>query len=184
MEQNLGEVSAWFLKKQRALEIFAEHDCRVEGWFKGELLLCLDGLRHRGQVQDFEREYSPGKAGWGIKDEPRIDLRIRLDGQDHLCELKALCISVNRTTRDLSFYFRPRTQVGLWKDFRKLERMQPTTPAWILSFIYPSPGKTRWEMALQKWASEIGPWTCSTSPHNYPDGLFVALWRRTTSSVP
>ncbi len=59
-----------------------------------------------------------------------------IDRVDHLCELKALCISqAYGTGRDLDFYFRKDSALGLWKDFRKLESVTSEPAKWILSFI-------------------------------------------------
>lgn len=140
MDTILEDIVAWFLAREPALRIFADHDCRVEGWFKGEMLLCLEDLRRRGRVREFEREFTIGKRGWGEKDQKKIDFRVAIDGIDHLCELKALCISqAYGTGRNLDFYFRKESAVGLWKDFRKLESTGSAAPTWILSFIYPAP---------------------------------------------
>ena len=53
MDSIREDINAWFIKKELALRIFSEHDSRVEGWFKGELLLCLDDLRKKGQITSF-----------------------------------------------------------------------------------------------------------------------------------
>src|SRR5213592_1691028 len=93
MDSILSDINTWFLQKEAALRVFAKHDSRVEGWFKGETLLCLDNLRRQGRLEEFQREVTVGKSGWGEKDQKNVDLRVRIASVDHFCELKALCIS-------------------------------------------------------------------------------------------
>ncbi|SRR5712692_2374168 len=78
MDSILSDIGTWFLQREAALRVFAKHDCRVEGWFKGEALLCLENLRRQGRLEEFEREVTVGKSGWGQKDQQKIDLRVRV----------------------------------------------------------------------------------------------------------
>ena len=53
----------------------------------------------------------------------QIDFKIQLNGDEHLCELRALCISqAAGTPRNLKFYF-PDDHVGLIKDVQKLAKL-------------------------------------------------------------
>jgi hypothetical protein len=177
------DINAWFIKKELALRIFSEHDSRVEGWFKGELLLCLDDLRQKGRITSFEREFTLGARGWGKKDQLKIDFRIEIVQQVFLCELKALCISQTYgTARNLDFYFRKNSAVGLWKDFRKLESLPVQYTPWIISFIYPSPSEEKWCQTLRKWADSINDWTCTESPANFPEYLYISHWTLNSNS--
>ncbi len=186
MESILGNIKEWFLGREHVIRIFAEHDSRVEGWFKGEMLGCLDGLYRRHMVDEFEREFTVGEKGWGKMHQQKIDFRIRIQQEDYLCELKAMCISQTYGTgRNLDFYFRENSSVGLWKDFRKLEALNSATFPWILSFVYPAPSMEKWDQTLHKWGRSVADWRCITSPEDYPEWLFIGCWQlRRESTVP
>ena len=64
METIIPHISEWFLSKEPWLRVFAQHGAAVEGWFKGETLLCLERLRASKKIENFEREYTPGEKGW------------------------------------------------------------------------------------------------------------------------
>jgi hypothetical protein len=54
MQALLPEIRAWFERKRKHLLAFAELDCRVEGWFRGELLLFftkMQAARRIGRVK-------------------------------------------------------------------------------------------------------------------------------------
>jgi hypothetical protein len=177
MERLLPNISEWFKGKEYWFRAFAKHDSRVEGWFKGELLVCLEKLKEEGRVDDFEREFTPGRKGWGEKGQHKIDFKIRIDGQNHLCELKAMCISqALGTSRSLSFYFRPQESNVLAKDFSKLSSLKIQCDSWIVSFVYPSPSPKDWAIALEKWRKVIADWRCVTDPGSYPEWFFLACW--------
>ena len=178
MESIIADLRSWFLRREAALRIFAEHDSRVEGWFKGEMLLSMDWLRREHRIESFEREFTLGDKGWGKKNQRKVDFRVQIQGKHYLCELKAVCTSqAYGTGRDIDFYFRPHSKVGLWKDFRKLESLPREESPWIVSFIYPAPTRERWNQTLLKWQESIGEWKCVTSLQDYPDWLFVACWK-------
>jgi len=178
MESLLPNISDWFKDKEIWFRTFAKHDSRVEGWFKGEMLVCLEHLKDQGCIEGFDREFTIGKKGWGEKGQLKIDLRVRNNGQNHLCELKAMCISrASGTSRDLNFYFRPNQDVGLVKDFKKLASLQTQDALWILSFVYPSPSTEDWNRALGKWQEVITPWACMTDPSSYPNWCFLGCWQ-------
>lgn len=185
MDTLLSRISDWFLKKEDWLRIFARHDSRVEGWFKGEMLVCLEQLRNGEHIDEFEREFTVGAKGWGVQGQLKIDFRIRRGGQDQLCELKAMCISqAYGTGRDLDFYFRPKENKGLTKDFLKLATLASGQPLWILSFLYPAPSRQDWDLALRKWEKVISPWRCLTTPASYPDWFFLGCWKLDRTKNP
>ncbi len=120
MDVLVPHIRDWFLAKREYFVAFAEADSRIEGWFKAELIMLLNLLKQEGKIDRFEREYSlPGKAG----QRNQIDFRLHHQGQAHLCELKALCISqAGGTPRNLHFYFRE-DHVGIIKDMKKLDEL-------------------------------------------------------------
>ncbi len=111
---------------------FAQVDSRIEGWFKAELLVLFNRLVAEQLIEKFEREVNIISP----KDRRRkqVDFRLNIHGQEHLFELKALCISqAAGTSRNLRFYFRD-NHVGLIKDFRKLDEITNKNK-WIISFF-------------------------------------------------
>jgi hypothetical protein len=56
LEALLREIETWFAEKREHLSAFAKFDCRVEGWFKAELLVLFSRLVASGMVDHFERE--------------------------------------------------------------------------------------------------------------------------------
>lgn len=177
MDSLLPKISDFFMQKKAWFPIFAQYDVRVEGWFKGEMLMCLQQLLVEKEIDEFEPEFTIGAKGWGKKGQLKIDFRIRKDRLDHLCELKAVCISEAKTGRGLDFYFRPKDNKGLTKDFQKLRTLQRREPLWILSFFYPAPSKEEWNRVVRKYERDINPWTCLTSLSSYPDWFFLGCWR-------
>lgn len=121
MERLLTEIEQWFAARSEHLAVFAEADCRLEGWFKGELLVLLSRLQRSGAISGFERELNLPLAEPGKRFQ--IDFKILVGTEEHLCELKALCISqAAGTPRNLRFYFRD-DHVGLIRDMRKLAKV-------------------------------------------------------------
>jgi len=117
MEVLLQNIYEWFLIRKEHLQVFADADSRVEGWFKAEFLVLLKRLLDDSVIESFERE-AKIKSLTGRR---QIDFELSIMGEQHLCELKALCISqAAGTPRNLRFYLRE-DGVGLIKDFRKLD---------------------------------------------------------------
>ena len=46
----------YFDNKVDYIRLFDKNDVRVEGWFKGELLVFFDRLKKQGIIQDYFRE--------------------------------------------------------------------------------------------------------------------------------
>ena len=142
MEQLIPPINRWFAAKDEHLAVFSDSDCRLEGWFKGELLVLFTRLRQAAVITGFEREakvpcIAPGKR-------IQVDFRLRIGTETHLYELKALCISqAAGTPRNLNFYFRD-DHVGIVKDFKKLEGVA-TANKWLIAFVYPEPNPMAWE---------------------------------------
>jgi hypothetical protein len=141
VETLLQTIQDWFGNKTEHLTVFASSDCRLEGWFKGELLVLFRRLREAGTITEFDREVNVlSKAGKRLQ----VDFEIRVATDLHICEIKALCISqAAGTPRNLAFYFRD-DHVGLIKDMRKLELVSDKKK-WLLAFIYPAPSLAAWE---------------------------------------
>jgi len=131
LEALMPSISDWFLRKREYFETFSEVDSRLEGWFKGECLLLFSRFVANGLLDGFVREKNiPGVTGRN-----QIDFSLSLEKRSHLLELKALCISqAAGTPRNLHFYFRD-DQVGLFKDFRKLEFCLVRINMFLHSFI-------------------------------------------------
>jgi hypothetical protein len=83
--------------------------------------VLLNRLTRQGHLDGFERETRITSPKDGRR--RQIDFRLRIQGETHLCELKALCISqAAGTSRNLHFYFRD-DNVGVIKDFKKLDEL-------------------------------------------------------------
>jgi hypothetical protein len=172
MEAIIQNIRDWFLSKKEHFEVFAEADTRLEGWFKGELIVLFNSLLQRGVIEKFEREPKIDTPA-GRK---QIDFIISLNGESHLCELKALCISqAAGTPRNLHFYFRE-DNVGVIKDFRKLESLSGKNK-WVIGFIYPNPKYEHWVKEISSLSDDLKHWKCITDPSNFPNFLFISIWR-------
>lgn len=168
----LPEIDHWFLAKSAEMETFARNDTRLEGWFKGEMLVLLDQLKRKRTISDYEQEFNfyHGKKRY------QVDFKIKMESEKHLVELKAPCISQARgTPRNLNFYFRE-DNIGLLKDFRKLN-LTDNPNRWLVAFIYPKPAKHAWQVAMTKIPRDFSNWQCVTKLDQYPDYLFISLWK-------
>lgn len=174
MKALLPEIQSWFERKREHLEIFAAADSRLEGWFKAELLVLFHRLAGCGVIESYGREANL-RTREGSK-RAQVDFLVRLGEQEHLCELKTLCISqAAGTPRNLKFYFRD-DKLGLFKDFRKLDSIS-MGEKWVLGFIYPRPQASVWNAALAQVPGELGHWVPMNQPSQAPPFLFISLWR-------
>jgi hypothetical protein len=174
MKNLLPHFRDWFLQKEEYFAVFSDSDSRVEGWFKAEMLVVLNRLRKQGQLGEFERE---AKIILGMdRKRKQVDFTINFEGENHLCEIKALCISqAAGTPRNLNFYFRD-DNVGLIKDFKKLDELTSTNK-WVLGFIYPSPEIRDWNNAIVSLPKSLRHWQPITKPQDFPKFVFISLWK-------
>jgi hypothetical protein len=174
MEVIFPLISEWFQAKQEHFTAFAQADSRIEGWFKAELLVLFKQLVAEKAIERFTREAvipSPKHAKCN-----RVDFRLLIHGQTHLCELKALCISqAAGTHRDLNFYFRD-NRVGLIKDFKKLDEITSQNK-WVMAFVYPAPDLKAWSDAVASLPSTLRHWKPVTSYGDFPNWVYIALWK-------
>lgn len=174
MEVLLPYISKWFLDKQEHFTAFAQADSRIEGWFKAELLVLFNRLVANQMLEKFEREANVPSPKNGKR--KQVDFRLHIQGQEHLCELKALCISqAAGTPRNLHFYFRD-DHVGLIKDFKKLDEIS-SHRKWVIAFIYPAPDLREWSNALASLPSTLRHWRPVTTPSDFPSWMYIALWK-------
>lgn len=89
MKNIIHYIPKWFVAKQEYFESFARNDTRVESWFKAELLVLFERLKSQGLIYSFEREANL-RTNKGRK---QIDFILKVKDVEHLCELKAMCIS-------------------------------------------------------------------------------------------
>lgn len=172
MEGFILHIKKWFTKKQEYFESFARNDTRVESWFKAEMLVLFEQCKSIGLIEGFKRELNISTENGRRK---MVDFKVTSGGKDNLCELKAICISKKDTSRNLKFYFR-NDDVGLIKDFKKLEVLKGYNK-WVFAFIYPKPQKPDWEYVI-KSLSETNPmWHCVTNFDDFPDYVFIAIWK-------
>ena len=165
-------IREWFLAKEQHLSTFAALDSRLEGWFKGEMFVLLQELQQQRLIASFEREKCVATESGRIQ----IDFLVRLGGETHYCELKAVCISqAAGTPRNLRFYLRE-DEVGLIRDLRKLSRLPESGEKWVLAFVYPNPVEA-WAEAIAALPQDLKRWGCVTRPEEFPPYLYIALWR-------
>ncbi|RMD65173.1 hypothetical protein D6833_03325 [Candidatus Parcubacteria bacterium] len=174
MEVLIPYLSEWFLNKQEHFTAFAQADSRIEGWFKAELLVLFNRLVASQVIERFEREVNIPSPRDGRR--KQIDFRLYIQGQEHLCELKALCISqAAGTPRNLHFYFRD-DHVGLIKDFKKLDELGHSNK-WVIGFVYPTPGLNEWNKVLSSLPSTLRHWRPITNPSDFPNWVYIAIWK-------
>lgn len=183
METLTKYIKFWFLKKQNYFQSFARNDVRVEGWFKGELLVLFEELKKQGVIGDFSREVNVRNNQQNDQSRIQVDFKVKIDQTEHLCELKAMCISqAQNTPRNLAFYSRD-DDVGIIKDFKKLN-LVGNPNSWVLGFIYPKPGKSDLEKfikeikKIEEEKRNIGTWSLLTRLEGYPETFFISLWKR------
>ena len=174
MEILIPYLSEWFLEKREHLTVFAQADSRIEGWFKAELLVLFNRLAVSQVIEKFEREVSILSPRDGRR--KQVDFRLYIQEEEHLCELKALCISqAAGTPRNLHFYFRD-DHVGLIKDFKKLDEIGHPNK-WAISFVYPAPDPEEWNNALSSLPSALRHWRPVTSLGDFPNWVYIVLWK-------
>lgn len=174
MEALLPSLSEWFLDKQEHFTAFAQADSRIEGWFKAELLVLFNRLVKSQRIDRFEREANVTSP----RDSSRkqVDFRLHIQGQEHLCELKALCISqAAGTPRNLHFYFRD-DHVGLIKDFKKLDEIGNPNK-WVVGFVYPAPDSKEWNNAIASLPGSLSHWKPITTITDFPNWMYISLWQ-------
>jgi hypothetical protein len=167
----------WFGRKRPYVECFARWDTRVEGWFKGEMLMLLEKMKQRRVIGSLERERLVHTPEGRLQ----IDFVIGMDDSEHLCEVKVLCTSqALRTPRNLRFYFRE-DGVGLIKDLRKLDSLESEN-CWAVAFVYPAPSTDRWREAIGWLPPDLSHWRCLTKPDPHERALFVGMFQRVYES--
>jgi hypothetical protein len=181
MDILLADIRNWFLLKKEYFRAFAEVDSRIEGWFKAEMIILLKQLQKQRKIDNYAREFNISK---GARQRNQIDFRLHIQGQAHLCELKALCISqAAGTPRNLHFYFRD-DHVGIIKDLRKLDSLTRKECKWVLAFVYPSPDIAEWNNAISLLPEDLKHWVCVTQPQDFPDYAYLALWKSQLNEHP
>lgn len=168
MERILPRIREHFLAKSEELNAFARQGTRVEGWFKGEMIVLLDRLKTQRLVDDFDREpclYPPNRK-------LQVDFRVTLAGALQLVQIRSLCITRPRKLRS---YFREDSD-GLPKDMWQLSEFGAPESKWVFTFIFPRPDVAEWQAATAGLPADLGRWTCVTQPSDYPDHLFLSLW--------
>ncbi len=174
MEILIPHISGWFRDKQEHFTAFAQADTRVEGWFKAELLVLFNRLVADRVIESFEREANIPSPTDGKR--KQVDFRLHIQGQEHLCELKALCISqAAGTPRNLHFYFRD-DHVGLIKDFKKLDEIAHPNK-WVIAFVYPAPDSNEWTSSVAALPSAFKHWRPVTRLTDFPKWFYIALWK-------
>jgi len=174
MEVLLPHISKWFSDRQEHFRVFAQADSRVEGWFKAELLVLFNRLVANRLLEKFEREANVPSPKDGKR--KQVDFRLHIQGQEHLCELKALCISqAAGTPRNLHFYFCD-DHVGLIRDFKRLDEIV-SHHKWVVAFVYPAPDSREWYNAVASLPSALRHWRPVTNPSDFPSWMYIALWK-------
>jgi len=174
MEVILSHILEWFLDKREHFTAFAQADSRLEGWFKAELIVLFNRLVANRVIENFEREVNVSSPRGGKP--KRVDFRLHIQGQEHLCELKAMCISqAAGTSRNLHFYFRDNS-LGLINDFKKLDEIANQNK-WVVAFVYPTPDSKEWNSVVASLPSTLKNWRPITNISDFPGWIYIALWK-------
>ena len=169
MEKLKNYIIDYFKTKSEYFKIFDKNDVRVEGWFKGELLMLLTSLKNESIISGFDREV---KIYYSEK-RYQIDFQINNGYEEYLIELKALAIGQKRNTpRNLQFYFN-HNKLGLINDFDKLKKINyKDEDKWVIAFIYPKPDKKEWEKLINENKIKV-----ITDIDKFDDNFFIAIMR-------
>jgi len=168
----LPRIKKHFDALQDRLLCFREQEVQVEGWFKGEMLFLLSGLKREGVIEGFGRE-----AG-NQQGRTKVDLTIALGGSTHWIELKHWLVGVERGARlDPPFYFGDPTSVGIVKDFDKLVAVASEAPKWFLILLTGNPGSELWEKGLARFHRKFTPrkLLSLSTPKEFPAAYFLGL---------
>ncbi|GAA4316763.1 hypothetical protein [Flaviaesturariibacter amylovorans] len=169
MKQVLSQLEKWFNEKNFYFLIFSATDTRLEGWFKGEMLVLFAFMKHSKIIADFEVEHS-------LMTGERVDFKLILpSGEIVFLELKALSISKLKGSRGLSFYM---SDSHLFNDFRKLEKepCSESTKKLAIAFIYPKPNNIKWQEAIAKANTYHPNWQCLSSIPGDELDYFMSVW--------
>lgn len=150
METLLPGLLRWFEQKEDYFSVFAQQDTRLEGWFKGELLLFFEKQKQQEVISQYQCEVQPPHSS------KRIDFKIDLQNQEYWLELKVLSISQAKTKRGLPFYFGEGK--GLVKDFGKLENFTTLPHKWVLAFVYPLRNIEEWHSQTKQLPADWPRW--------------------------
>ena len=154
----------YFSKKNDYIKIFSEQDVRVEGWFKGELLKLFTSMKNI----NFEREFKIAKK--------KIDFMIKKNNNINLIEIKTLCISKTKTSRTLNFYFGEKDQVGIFKDFIKLNKIKDDSKKYVIGFVYPFKKANNLNDNLKKAKRIFPEWKLIKK--EIKGSLLILIWKR------
>jgi hypothetical protein len=168
METLLPDLQRWFQQKSDYFSVFAQQDTRLEGWFKGELLLFFEKQKQKEVVIKYQCEVQPPHSP------ERIDFKIDLQNQEHWLELKVLSIGRVKTKRGLPFYFGE--DRGLVKDFKKLENFTTLPHKWVLAFVYPLRNIEEWHSQIKQLPADWPHWQQVTE-HILPTECLLSLWQ-------
>jgi hypothetical protein len=171
MEQLMDSLAAHFGALQDRMACFTRHGVQTEGWFKGEMLLVLDGAQQRGLIAGFDREVLTGRK--------RIDLRVDGVGGGHWwVELKHWLIGRQKgTSYGPGFYFGDRSSVGILPDVDKLLGLRGSGEGRLLILAAANPGPRAWGDGIRLFNEKFAPrrLRALSAPTDFPGTYFLGL---------
>lgn len=169
MELLVEHLKAHFLRLEDPMRAFARCGVQVEGWFKGELLGALCGLKDRGDIADFDREVRCSSH--------RVDLQVK-SSVTHWIELKHWLIGKqNGVEYGPRFYFQDSTSVGIRLDVKKLLDLHGEARRWLLLLLTANPGEKAWQEGVDGFNAKFSPYHLEprTDPSQFPASFFLGL---------
>ena len=147
MREILNEICEYFKYKEKNFVVFTENDVRIEGWFKGELLMLFKEMKDNNRIKNFDREVSRFSDGKRFQ----VDFSITTnDDVERFIEIKSLSIGQKKKTpRNLSFYFRD-DNLGVINDLKKFKQLKNCQEKYIMLFVYPNPKIDKWQKMIKK----------------------------------
>jgi len=176
----INTLDKHFKGKDKYFELFSNNDTRIEGWFKAEILISLNELKDNHYISEFKLEHLIKNKDGKRKS---IDFFIKFNNNvSFLIEVKATVISRYTTSRNLNYYFRE-DHVGILKDFYKLNSILSDANKCVMAFIYPTPEKKDWDVALDNIRNnnKTMNWVCISVLQNYQERkYFMPVWINTS----
>jgi len=165
-----GPIKEHFTACQDRLAAFYKYGVQVEGWFKGELLTCLDRFHSSELIGGFDREVKISTN--------KIDFTIDIKGERNWIELKQWLIGIQQGYRyGPEFYFSDPTSVGITKDVNKLLNLDTNGRLWLWLLLARNPGSQSWKSGLEKFNAKFAPshLISKTNPEDYPATFFIGM---------
>ena len=154
------------------VQAFHRAESQIEGWFKGEMILLLEGMKRTGNITGFAhlREH-PVPGG-----KQKYDFVISAEGATNAVEIKAWLIGKQKgTTYDARWYFTDRAVSKLHGEAEKLLPWDKGRK-FILAYCYRRPEVDDWRLGVKAFTNAFpsyGLQALNEPPDGYPQDFFI-----------